>query len=1147
MQEKYLKQIPLKKTNTLSRTMKVSILMTFLCILSAMAENSFSQSESLTLKLTNVTIKQSIKEIEQSSDYFFLIMDDAEKELMKIVSINMDNKSINEILSLLLKNTQLSYSIVKRQVTIRKKVSPADSRQPAETVQQTKKIIRGKITDTRGEAIIGANIIEKGTSSGTVTDIDGNFSLSVDNNATLVVSYIGYATQEINITTQNTLNIILSEDTGMLEELVVVGYGTRKKGALTGAVSAISGDDMQLTKNENAQNMLTGKLPGVRVSQRSSEPGAFDSNFDIRAMGSPLIVIDGIPRGNEDFQRLDPNDIENISILKDATAAVYGVRAANGVILVTTKKGKIGKNELTYTGSYSWQIPSGMPKTVDAIGYMTLRNELSMHRREGANLVFSDEAINEYLTGKKVSTDWWSLVFKDFAPQTMHNLSATGGNEKIHYYLGLGYQNQESFFKTDDLNYNKYNIRSNITAKIIDNLTVDLNMNFIMDTQNRPNVDSWWIIRGYWKQGPHIQAYANNNPSKLYHNISDGDNPLAFINADIVGNKKYSRKWVQPAGSIQYDFPFLPGMFAKALISYDWHMWEANEFRKEYNQYRYDETTDTYQTFTLNSPNRVNRGMITRNQLLTQTSLGYTKRFNDVHNFNGLFVWETQKRSADNFSAQRDLIIPLPYLFAGITEGQIGTMNQDDIYEFTNLGLVGTLHYDYADKYLLDYSFRYDGSSKFAPGSQWGFFPSVALAWRISEEGFFKNRFGNINQLKLRTSYGKVGDDSAAAYQFISGYNYPTGGSDRRWFTAGYVFNDNYLASADNKGIPNVAITWFTANTLNVGFDFTAWNGLFSLTADYFARKRKGLLAERYGGIPTVVGANLPQENINSDLTYGVDLEIGHRNRINDFSYGVKGIFSLARVKRLYVERGPIGSSWANWKNNQNNRLQGVSVLLPGNGQYQNWEEIWNSPVFVDPWVLPGDYRYEDWNGDGEINDNDRHPIRFNQNPWMNFSIMGDARYKGFDLAFLFQGAAMASVPYGEKLREPLWGGGDAGALQQFMDRWHPADPKADPYNRNTQWIPGYYAYTGTLPDYWSTFNVENAAYLRLKSVELGYTLPKNLLNDAKISNLRIFTNAYNLLTFTKVRNIDPEHTNDLYGYIYPLNKTVSVGLSVTF
>ncbi|MGV8962463.1 MAG: SusC/RagA family TonB-linked outer membrane protein [Candidatus Saccharimonadaceae bacterium] len=1016
-------------------------------------------------------------------------------------------------------------------------------------LQQQRKTITGTITDLTGEAIIGANIIEKGTTNGTVTDIDGNFSLNTISNAVLKISYIGYLEQEVSTQGKNTINVILKEDTKTLEEVVVVGYGVQKKVNLTGAVASVQSKEIVTTKNENAQNMITGKIPGVRVTQKTSEPGSYNNNFDIRGMGSPLIIIDGIPRGNSDFQRLDPNDIENISVLKDASAAIYGVRAANGVVLVTTKKGSNNKVEMDYSGSFTWQIPAGLPATVNAIDLLTLRNESAMHNVNGGSPIFGEEEFDAYRTGKKQSTDWYPLVFSDFAPQTSHNLSATGGNDRTTYYVGLGYLYQEGFFKSRDLTYSKYNIRSNITTKITDRLTLDMNINLIMDEQNRPFQDSSWIIRGFWRQGAQIPAYANNDPTKPYHGLIEGDNPISFMNKDIVGSRKYNNKWIQPAASLTYDIPGVKGLSAKGLISYDYNNSNNNEFQKEYEQFQYDEASETFSTFTRQSPNRINRQVYFKDQIMGQASLNYDFTF-DQHEVDALILWEAQKRTGDNFSAQRDLILQLPYLFAGSAEGQLATMDSGSggLYEESNLALAGRVNYGFENKYLASFIFRNDGSSRFGPGYQWGFFPAGSVGWRISEEGFMKDSdvFSFVNQLKLRASYGKTGDDGASSYQFVSGYNYPTGG-DRRNFTGGYVFDGSYNASADNKGIPNPLITWYTAKTFDVGVDFTAWDGLLGITADYFSRNREGLLAKRSGGIPTVVGAGLPQENLNSDRTYGFEVELTHRNRIGDFLYNMKGMLSLTRIKRQYVEQGTIASSWSNWKNNQNNRLQGVHTGLQGNGQFQSWEQIWTNPSRVGRGTVVGDYIYEDWNGDGEVNGNDVHPIRYDQYPWMNFSMIFDGSYKSFDMNILFQGSAMSSLIYGEQLREPMWGSGNSGAMEQFMDRWHPVDPNADPYDPATKWNSGHYSYTGTLPDVRSTFNTENGAYLRLKSIELGFTLPTNWVLGTGVESLRVFANAYNLLTLTKVKYVDPEHPEDSYGYLYPLNKTVSVGLNIKF
>ena len=1126
------------------RIMKLTLL--FLMIgLAQVSASVYGQTAKLTLEMRNKKVVEVLEEIEKQSEFRFAYSSEL-IDIDRLVSVSINEKNINETLDAIFLGTGVKHVVYDRHIMLYPK--EMDIIPKNELTQQN--VITGKVIDSDGQPLPGVTVLIKGTTTGTVTNFDGEYTLqNIESGNTLVFSFVGMMTQEIIAGNKTTINVTMLADAIGIEEVVAIGYGVQKKVTLTGAVSAVKGEDVVTTKNENAQNMLAGKIAGVRVTQKTAEPGSFNNNFDIRAMGSPLIIIDGIPRTNSDFQRLDPNDIDNISVLKDASAAIYGVRAANGVVLVSTKKGTKNKVEMNYSGSFTWQIPSGLPATVDAMEYMTLRNERAMHNINGGSPVFNDEQFEEYRSGEKKSTDWYPLVFSNYAPQTMHNLSATGGTDRTTYYVGLGYQYQEGFFKSSDLSYTKYNVRSNISTQITDRLTFDLNLNLIMDEQDRPYQDSWWIIRGFWRQGAHIPAYANDDPTKPYHGLIEGDNPISFMDKDIVGYREYNKKWIQSSASLKYEIPGVKGLFAKGLFSYDYNVDASNVFRREYKQYRYDEASDAFSSFTRQSPNQINREAYFRTQLLSQFSLNYDGVFNK-HRVGGIVIWETQKRTSDNFYAQRDLVLQLPYLFAGVAEGQLATMNSGSgaLYEDANMALAGRGNYSFADKYLAEVLFRYDGSSKFAKGSQWGFFPAASLGWRVSEEQFFKNISGLsfVNQLKLRGSYGKTGDDNASSYQFISGYNYPTG-TDRRNFTGGYVFDGNFNASADNKGIPNPYITWYTAKTFDLGVDFEGWKGLFGVSADYFSRNREGLLATRSGGIPTVVGASLPQENLNSDRTYGFDLEFSHRNQIHDFHYNTKVLFSLARVKRLYVERDAIGSSWNNWKNNQNNRLQGVHSGLQGLGQFESWEQIWSNPSYTGRGTIIGDYIYEDWNGDGEINGNDVHPIRFNQYPWMNYSFIFDASYKNFDLNFLLQGSAMSSLIYGEQLREPMWGSGNSGAMKQFMDRWHPQDPKADPYDPATTWVAGHYAYTGTLPDVNSTFNVENSAYLRLKSIELGYTLPSEWVARTGIKNLRIYANAYNLLTITKVNYIDPEHPNDTYGYLYPLNKSVSVGLNIKF
>lgn len=1091
----------------------------------------YSQNK-ISVDFSNMGMEKVFHYLERKTGYVFYYNND-ELESLPNVDMRLNGVTVSQLLDSLSKQLNIHYNILDNKLVV---ISRESSNLQA-------KKISGKVVNAKGDPLPGVTVQIKGTTQGATTDVNGAFALEVPDNAVLVLSGIGYLKQEVAVGNQATLSITMKEDVAGLNEVVVVGYGEQKKETLTGSVASVTSREINTTTNENVENMLTGKLPGVRIVQNSSEPGSFNNKFDIRGFGSPLIVIDGVPRGN--INRLDPNDIESISVLKDASAAVYGVRAANGVILITTKKGQAGTLELTYTGTVGVQTPSGLPRNLDAVQWMTLVNEHQMHNVNGGSLAYSEDEIEQYKNGTKKTTDWFAPVIDPRALQTEHNLSARGGTDKINYYVGLGYLKQDGFWKSGDLNYERYNVRSNISSKITKRLTAQLNLSAIMDEKNQPYADAWTIFKSLWRQVPVQTVYANNNP-KYLGNTLDGSNPVAMSTSDISGYKKFDNKWIQSSFSLTYDLPFMEGLQAKGLYSYDYSMSDNKQYQKAFNLYDYDAATDTYKPTVSQSPSNLNRSFSESPSSLLQLSLNYNHLFNKVHNVSALLLYEESTQSSDNFYAQRELALEVDQLIAGSSLNQIGYMDANGLWKQTNKGLVGKFNYDYKSKYLAEFSFRYDGSSKFAPGKQWGFFPDVSVGWRISEEGFMKNNssLSFIDNLKLRASYGKMGDDGASSYQFITGYTYPAGGSNQG-LAGGYIFDGNFVNAVGFTNLPNPNITWFTVNTLNVGLDLDMWNGLLGVTAEVFKRHRDGLLATELLSLPSSLGANLPQENLNSDQTSGLELAVSHKNTIGDLLFSVTGNFAYTRTKWLNYVEATAGNSYDNWRNHLDDRFNDIWWGNGYIGQYQSFQDIWNSPVYVNRGTLPGDYAYEDWNGDGVIDGWDAHPIATNGIPQITYGLTLAAQYKGFDLNALFQGAALVYVSYPEQLAQPLnWNG---GGLNQFMDRWHPEDPTADPYDPNTKWVPGYYAYTGTVADQNSAAGVQNASYLRLKSLEIGYSLPKDLTAKAGIKNVRIYANAYNLLTFTGIRYVDPEHPSDTYGYIYPLNKSYNVGLNVTF
>ena len=481
-----------------------------------------------------VSLKEALQKIEAVSKYK-IAYNGAKLDVSRKVELNQQDTEVLDVLNQVLAETGYTYSVKGNYVII----TPSD--QVHEKEDQKIVTVSGKVVDEKGEPIIGANVVVSGTTNGTITDFNGIFTVNVEENATLEVSYIGFLSQKVSTKGNTKLHVVLKEDSQKLEEVVVVGYGTQKKVTLTGAVAAIKDDELITTKNENAQNMLTGKISGVRVMQKSAEPGSFNNNFDIRGMGDALIIIDGVPRDN--MTRLDPNDIESISVLKDASAAIYGVRAANGVVLITTKKGKTGHVELEYSGNVGWQNPSGAVKSVSAADWMTLKNEKSMHNVNGGTLVYDLDEIEAYRNGTKQGTDWYDAVMRPLAPQTQHSLSVRGGNEKTNYYMSAGYLYQESFLRSNSLDYDRFNVRSNISSKITDRLTVDLNVSGIMDQKDQPYQNSDWIIRAMQRAPATQPIYANGNPEYLQYGWIEGDNPVAMMDADQVGYKKYNNKW----------------------------------------------------------------------------------------------------------------------------------------------------------------------------------------------------------------------------------------------------------------------------------------------------------------------------------------------------------------------------------------------------------------------------------------------------------------------------------------------------------------------------------------------------------------------------------------------------------------------------
>lgn len=1135
--------------------------------------NAKSFSQSVTYQAKNIPLEQAFSAIRQQTGYTFFY-NNADIPHAR-VSVSLEHASLSEALDRVLKGLHLNYSVHGKTIFL----STASAQANAPVAAQPDRNVSGKVTDAKGEALSGVSIRIKGRGTGTTTDNDGHFSLEVPENAVLEISFLGYETQDVSTNNLSVINITLQPSTTSLNQLVVVGYGEQQKATLTGSVAAISGDQIVKTKTENIINTLSGKIPGLRIVQNTAEPGAYNNTFDIRgfsasgsggAVSSPLIVIDGVPQDQGVLQRLDPNDIASISILKDASAAVYGVQAANGVILVTTKRGKKGQMQISYGVTQMTQVVNKLPKLTNALQYLTLMNEMSMHNINNPVLLFPPSFVTPYQDGTLKSADWTTATMDKTAPEWQHSLTASGGSDKINYFLSFGYLKQDGFFKNNAENYRKYNFRSNIDAQITKRISLSMQLAGISDRQNTPSIADWNIFSTMWRNAPINPIYTDSTKA-FYSNPSYNGYGFANSVAEITpGQSGYGlnkSQRFQGGLSLTYDVPYLDGLKAKAFYNYNYNVQDNKNYNKTYTVYNPGANPGDYVPVVTggnNGQSQVSQYYASGNTGFLQFSLNYTHTFAKIHHVEALALYEQQTSSGNIFQAERYETLNTDQLSAGSAANQIG--QGVSVNPSASKSEVGKLHYDYNSKYLVDFTIRRDGSSLFPPSKPYGVFPGVTAAYRISEEPFFKRSKGLsfIDNLKIRGSYGILGDASGTnGYNFVGGYNYPAGNPNPQNLPPGSVFNGEFVNGLGFRGLTNPNITWYTARTTDFGLDADFWNGKLQVTVDYFNRYRTGLLATELLNLPGSVGATLPQENLNSDETRGYDLSVASDQQFGKLFLHLGGNLTYARTRWIKYIKAAQGSDYADWVNNGdvNGRYNDVWFGYGYEGQFQSISQIQDYPVNEgggNRGNLPGDYIYQDWNQDGYFDGGDIHPVAGTKPvnsqgtatpsaPIINFGFNIGASYDGFDLTALFQGAAGKWISYPIAYSYPLDHNGNSFA--KFLNDWHPSDPTANPYDPHTVWVPGYYAYTGTHINASSTGpgGVNNAAYVRLKSLELGYTLPDHLLSKVNIKSLRIFVNGYDLLTITGLKGVDPEHPSDLYGDQYPLNHILSAGLNVTF
>ncbi|MFZ4261541.1 SusC/RagA family TonB-linked outer membrane protein [Sphingobacterium sp. HJSM2_6] len=1017
------------------------------------------------------------------------------------------------------------------------------------TLYAQNRTLTGTVKTESGQALQGASIMIKGSSQGTSTNIDGSFSLvSTTANPVLVVSYQGYVTQEITINAnQNSLDIVLvSNNSQTISEVVVTGFGlSQKKESLTSAISTLSEQDLSRSVSSTTSGAVVGKIAGINSRQVDGRPGA-GTALQIRNMGNPLYVIDGVQKDAGQFNNLDFNDIESISVLKDASAAIYGVRAANGVIVVTTKKGKLNaENTINIIGNYGFQNLAAFAKPASVNTY--IQNYIQSETIQGkSSYTYSKEDFEKWTQGTEKGFrpfDWYDYIWET-SPQQYISANTSGGSEKINYYFSIGHLNQDAMI----VNYGGFkrsNIQMNVESQITSKLKVGASVNGRYENRTNPGVpgsDDYWLpIFATYRNLPTKRPFANDNPLYPTRTSTDPGTNFGWLNYDLSG--KYTDTWRVAQLNANAEYNLMDGLKAKALIGYYFANQKLDNHEFTYKLYEYRESDDTYPViFENNNPWRERRmGYV--EELTSNIQLNYAKTFNS-HSINALVGFETIQRNTPTTWVHS---IPTSNSLTLIDYQTMDTY--DDIGNNTQgrIGYMARANYDYEGKYLVELSGRYDGSWKFPPNHRWGFFPAASVGWRMSAENFWKNSALQVlNDFKIRASYGLLGDDEVAGYSafgYMPGFNYKTGGS---------VIDGEYVLGSQPRGLPVTTLSWIRAKVFDIGLDFSLINSKLSGTIDYFRRIRTGLPASRYDILlPSEVGFALPSENLNSDVIKGMDGMIKWTDQVGELNYSVGANVTYSRFYDWNQYKPRFSNSWNVYRNSINERYGYINWGLVSDGQFQTWDEIANWQIDNDrqgnKTLRPGDVKYVDQNGDGVINGLDERPIGYRQDstPIFNYGLNFSFSWKNFDLAFDLSGSALNTYFMEWEQRNPFHDGGNNA--QYYMENsWK----LADIYDANSELIPGKYPMlligNSNHSNYWnSDFWKTTVKYIKLRNLEFGYAIPSEWTNKINIKRIRLYFSGQNLLTFSNLPGLDPEiqATN---GLAYPTTRIMNFGINLT-
>ncbi len=1001
--------------------------------------------------------------------------------------------------------------------------------------------ITGKVlSEEDNTGVPGVNILVKGTSTGTVTDMDGNYSIEVpDQNATIIFSAVGFVSEEIAVGTRSVIDLTMKVDFTALDEIVVVGYGEQKRATVTGSVASVDGDIVREFPTNNLSGSLVGQIAGLMVVNRSGEPGADDSDIRIRGINSlnnseALIVIDGIANRDGGLARLNPNDIESVTVLKDASAAIYGAQAANGVILVTTKRGKSGVPQINFNLNVGANQATRLPDVLNAADYAQALNELDLYQYKLPEGRYNADDIRKYSDGsdpwKYPNTDWYGETLKPWSPQGNANISLSGGNaDGVSYFVSAGNTWEDGYFKNSAVGYNQYNFRSNIDAKIRKNINLRFDISGRQEarqyTQERGD-GTFRILYGMKPTEPAFWPKRSTDEERLPGpDFEGGRNPAVTSTAVTGYNNSDNYVFQSNIGLDINDLFSVKGLSFVANAAIDKSFEEHKNWRTPWMLYQWDRTTlnengepDLQGSLKGGTAPSLQEQSWRRDGFTGNMRLNYQRTFN-AHGIGFMVGIERQTSTEYYFSAFRNEYNTdqLPYLDFGANN--LSKTNNGSAWDAARLNYFGRVNYAYNDRYLIEFVWRYDGSQIFDPAYRWGFFPGVSAGWVLTEEGFMSG-LSWVNRLKLRGSYGELGNDKIDPYQYLTTFG--PGGN--------YIFNETVNTQSLASGVnANQGVSWEVAKNSDIGIEGSLFKGKVTFEFDVFKNVRSDMLWPANNAYPLSTGIIVPDQNIAEMENKGIDFSVGYNGKIGqDATWNIGFNGGYAKNKIL------------NWDEPAGRLPWQISTGKPiGSELYYNSIGVFKDQAAVDayphwPGAQPGDIIFEDVNDDGQITTDDRVRNEMNNFPRFVGGLTLGFTWKAFDLSILIQGASGAQ-------QYVLLSSGEFGNyLQDFFDgRWtaeNPSSTQPRVYNREDQ--------------YWAaqanTYFLRSTDYIRAKNVRLSYTLPENLLSKAGIKYTQVYISGMNLFTFDSFKVYDPESSSSTSSN-YPQRRLINLGLNLTF